>query len=103
MNDCWRFNLTTAQWSLLSLKSGAANHPQSETLAAATAVGNNGDSPVQAAAAAVPSAQPLLPVAGHQVIAWHGSLLLLGGHVKVFTRKNVNAVFFPAIEGTHEW
>lgn len=35
------------------------------------------------AGGAPPPPAPLTPIAGHVVVPWHGSLVLVGGHMKV--------------------
>ncbi|PRW20510.1 acyl- -binding domain-containing 4 [Chlorella sorokiniana] len=67
LNDTWALNLENLTWKAFvsGSKSGAAL-PASSAPAGGTP----------------PPPAPLTPIAGHVVVPWHGSLVLVGGHMK---------------------
>ncbi|GMH36106.1 hypothetical protein BSKO_03974 [Bryopsis sp. KO-2023] len=67
LNDIWLFDFAALEWSQASTKSptGPSPPPSSEP-----------DAPPP------PPPPPLPPIAGHEVVVWKNSLLVIGGHVK---------------------
>lgn len=68
LNDTWALNLENLTW-----KAFVSGGKSSAALPASSAP----------AGGAPPPPAPLTPIAGHVVVPWHGSLVLVGGHMKV--------------------
>lgn len=77
LGDMWMLALDTLTWTPIS---GPAKSAPPTPL-------QNGDA---AEAALLPVSQPLLPCAGHAMVAWGSKLLVVGGHMKV----NCNTPFW---------
>ncbi|KAI7839120.1 hypothetical protein COHA_007124 [Chlorella ohadii] len=67
LNDTWALNLENLTW-----KAFVSGGKSSAALPASSAP----------AGGAPPPPAPLTPIAGHVVVPWHGSLVLVGGHMK---------------------
>ena len=68
LNDTWALNLENLTWRAFvsAGRAGSGALPASAT--------------PQGGAAPLP---PLMPIAGHVAVPWHGNVVLVGGHMKV--------------------